>query len=91
MALLSVKMITTVSKSALTFAPWSVKQQMCLNFILLGKTSVLYRLIYRWNYIALSLVKMTETEDKSPTYLGTLGYATTIVNNMNIFNVNIVM
>jgi hypothetical protein len=34
---------------------------------------------------------MTETEDKSPTYLGTLGYATTIVNNMNIFKVNIVM
>ncbi len=76
--------IPTVSKSALSLAPWSVKQQMCLNFNLLGETSVLYKLIYRWNYIALSLVKMTETEDKSPTYLGTLGYATRIVNNINI-------
>jgi hypothetical protein len=64
MTLSPLKITAIVSICELTLGPWSMKQQMCLNFNLLGKSSVLYRLICRWNYMALSLGKMTATEDK---------------------------
>jgi len=81
MTLSPLKITAIVSICELTLAPWSMKQQMCLNFNLLGKTSVLYRLIYRWNYVVLSLVKMIATENKGLLTLAPLAVQQQIQSN----------